>query len=98
MRCDCLSSCSEKITEGQFVQYGEYKNGKEMLKKGGIPFDTMASAVLYIPEVMEHVNQEVPDYGFFIQAIFFINNYYYQSGSSSWEMLVALQDLFSESA
>ena len=34
-----------------------------MLQQGGIKFDTMASAVLYIPEVLEHVNQEVPDYG-----------------------------------
>jgi len=40
-----------------------------MLQLGGIQFETMASAVLYIPEVMEHVNQEVPDYGFMISAI-----------------------------
>ena len=54
-----------------------------MLQQGGIQFDTMASAVLYIPDVMEHVNQEVPDYGFFLPSYHF-----YLQLFSEWEQFM----------
>ena len=60
--CECLTACSERLPEGQLIQYGNYKNAQSILKNSGTRFKTMSAAVVYIQDQSEISHIEIPDY------------------------------------
>ena len=67
--CSCIQSCSERIPRATLIQYGNYKDAQQIIRKSFKNFETMSAAVIYLPEDSEVTHQEVADYSKFIYVI-----------------------------
>ena len=74
--CRCLPACSEKIPQGQLIQYGyvtydmvksslqfrNYKDAAVIIKQAGAVVNNMSAVVVYLAEVNEVTHLEVAQY------------------------------------